>query len=201
MTGKNCVALACDTRFGIQLSTIATDFNRIARYGDKTLCGFSGLISDVQTLHQTLAFRTKLYELREERQMKVSTFANLISTLLYEKRFGPYFCEPVVAGLRDVTDEKTSEVQKDVPFICAMDLIGAPVFTDDFVVGGTSSEELYGTCEAMYKKDMDSEQLFETVSQALLSAVDRDCLAGWGAIVYIITPTECITRTLKGRMD
>lgn len=30
------------------------------------------------------------------------------------------------------------------------------------------------------------EDLFETVSQALLNAVDRDALSGWGAIVHIM---------------
>ena len=38
--------------------------------------------------------------------------------------FGPYFVEPVIAGL-DVDDQ---------PFVCATDLIGAPVYTSDFVV-------------------------------------------------------------------
>ena len=45
------------------------------------------------------------------------------------------------------------------------------------------------------------EDLFETVSQALLSGQDRDCLAGWGAVVYVITKDKVIARTLKGRMD
>ena len=31
--------------------------------------------------------------------------------------------------------------------------------------------------------------------------VCRDCLSGWGATVYIITPDKVITRTLRGRMD
>lgn len=30
------------------------------------------------------------------------------------------------------------------------------------------------------------EELFETLSQALLSGQDRDCLAGWGAVVYVM---------------
>ncbi len=28
--------------------------------------------------------------------------SELVSTTLYEKRFGPYFCEPVIAGLNEV---------------------------------------------------------------------------------------------------
>lgn len=30
------------------------------------------------------------------------------------------------------------------------------------------------------------EELFETVSQALLASVDRDCLSGWGGHVYVV---------------
>jgi 20S proteasome subunit beta 3 len=147
--------------------------------------------------HAKLDFRVKLYELREERQMKPHAFAAMLSSMLYERRFGPYFTEPVVAGLED-SDEKS---EKNVPYITAMDLLGAPVMTDDFVVAGTSGEELYGTCEALYKKNQEPEDLFETISQCLLAAVDRDCLAGWGAIVHIITPNETISRQLKSRKD
>lgn len=30
------------------------------------------------------------------------------------------------------------------------------------------------------------EHLFETVSQCLLSGMDRDALSGWGAVVYVM---------------
>lgn len=71
----------------------------------------------------------------------------------------------------------------------------------DFVVVGTSSEELYGVCEAFYRKDMEPEDLFETISQCLLAAVDRDCLAGWGADVHVITKDGVTSRKLKARQD
>ncbi|KAL5145483.1 Proteasome subunit beta type-3 [Glycine soja] len=102
--------------------------------------------------------------------MKPQTFASLVSAILYENRFGPYFCQPVIAGLGD----------DDKPFICTMDAIGAKELAKDFAVAGTASESLYGACESMFKPDMEPEELFEMISQALLSSVDRDCLSGWG---------------------
>lgn len=48
-----------------------------------------------------------------------------------------------------------------VPYITATDLLGAGVDTTDFVVGGTCSEQLYGVCEAMYKPNLEPEDLFE----------------------------------------
>jgi 20S proteasome subunit beta 3 len=114
-----------------------------------------------------------------------------VSTLLYEKRFGPYFTEPVVAGL----------LEDGTPFLSGMDLIGAPVFTKDFVVSGTCTSNLHGMCESLYRPDMDADQLFEVLSQCLLNAVDRDALSGWGAVVHIITPDGVHTRKLRCRQD
>jgi len=195
MTGNNCVAIASDMRYGIRQQTIADNKHKIFQMHERCFVGLPGLMTDAQTLINKFRFRLNLYQLREERKMKASVFANMVSGLLYEHRFGPFFCEPVIAGLEENKEGKA------VPFICAMDLIGALVYTDDFVVAGTCSEQLYGVCEAMYRKNMEPDDLFETISQCLLAAVDRDCLAGWGAIVHIITPDQIITKTLKSRKD
>jgi 20S proteasome subunit beta 3 len=191
MVGKNCFAIASDRRLGVNFQTIATDFQRIFKIHDRLYIGLSGLATDVQTMHQRLQFRHKLYQLREERDMRPETFASLVSAILYEKRFGPYFCEPIIAGLGE----------DGTPFICTTDLIGAKQLAKDFVVSGTASESLYGACESMYKPDLGPEELFEVISQALLSSVDRDCISGWGGIVHVVTPDQVITKTLKGRMD
>lgn len=195
MAGKNCVAIASDMRFGVQQQTLASNMHKIFPVHSKCYIGMAGLVSDMQTLEAKFNFRTKLYELREERKIKANVFSNLVSTVLYEARFGPWFVEPIVCGLVDKGKEK------NVPYLCAMDLIGAPVTCDDFVIAGTCTEQLYGVCEAMYRPDMEPEDLFETVSQCLLAAVDRDCLAGWGAIVHIITPEGTTSRELKSRKD
>lgn len=145
----------------------------------------------MQTLSQLLKFRMNLYKLREEREMKPKAFSALLSSILYEKRFGPYFTEPLVCGL-DENDE---------PFLSGMDLIGAPVFTSDFVVTGTCTANLFGLCETLYRPDMNPDELFETISQCLLASCDRDALSGWGATVTVITPEGVTHRKLKARMD
>jgi 20S proteasome subunit beta 3 len=144
MVGKNCFAIASDRRLGVQFQTIATDFQRIFEIHETLYVGLSGLATDVQTMYQRLKFRHKLYNLREERNMRPETFASLVSAMLYEKRFGPYFCEPIIAGLNE----------DGTPFICTTDLIGAKQLSKDFVVSGTASESLYGACESMYKPDL-----------------------------------------------
>jgi 20S proteasome subunit beta 3 len=191
MAGKDCVGIAADRRLGLQAQTVSTDFQKVFSLSDKLYVGLAGLATDVQTLHQLLQYRLGLYELQEERTMTPQVLSHLLSNLLYEKRFGPYFVEPIVAGL----DENNK------PFLSGSDLIGATVKADDFVVSGTCTGNLYGMCETLYQPNLEPDQLFETLAQALLASVDRDALSGWGGVVHIITADGVTTKELKGRQD
>ncbi|EGF80126.1 hypothetical protein BATDEDRAFT_88542 [Batrachochytrium dendrobatidis JAM81] len=191
MAGKNCVAIAADRRFGVQALTLGTDFQKIFPITDKTYLGLAGLATDVTTLKDRFRYKVNMYHLEEEREISPKTFSHMVSSTQYEKRFGPYFVEPIVAGLE----------KDNTPFICSMDTIGCINFAKDFVVCGTASDQMNGMCESLWEPDLEPEELFEVISQALLNAIDRDAISGWGGIVHIITPTSVITRTLKGRMD
>lgn len=207
MVGKDCVAIACDLRLGLQSLTVSNNFPKIFSYGDVYL-GLTGLATDVSTVSDLFRFKVNMYRLREERNISPQTMAQLVSTSLYEKRFGPYFVSPVVAGINQTTGQ---------PFICGFDSIGCIDYAKDFIVSGTASDQLFGTCEGLWEPDLvcasslwfewklifiqGPEDLFETVSQALLNAVDRDALSGWGAHVYIIEKDKVTKRLLKGRQD
>lgn len=157
-----------------------------------------------------------MYTIKEEREIEPETFAHLVSSTLYEHRFGPYFIEPVIAGISKTPSGGTK------PFIAATDLIGCLNTAKDFVVAGTASEKLFGVAEGLWEPDLGPEDLFETISQTLMNAVDRDAFSGWGCIVHVMfvfsyvsffftnsflstyfcrTKDQIVTRTLKGRMD
>lgn len=212
MVGKDCVAIACDLRLGLQALTVSNNFPKIFSYGDVYL-GLTGLATDVSTVADLFRYKVNMYRLREERPISPQTMANLVSSSLYERRFGPYFVSPVIAGINHTSGK---------PFICSFDSIGCIEFAKDFVVTGTASDQLFGTCEGLWEPDLVSrclfesgrdcydleltrfqgpEDLFETISQALLNAVDRDALSGWGAHVYIIEKDKVTKRLLKGRQD
>lgn len=173
--------------------------------------GFAGLATDIQTVLEKLQFRTSLYELKEGRKIKPKTFAAMLSNLLYERRFGPFFIEPIVAGI----DPETKEC-----YICSMDLIGCKTEPADFVVSGTAEEQLYGNslvlwsfhtnfqlpsfqgmCETLWSENLKPDELFESAAQALINAADRDAITGWGSVVHVIEPHQITTRKVKTRMD
>ncbi len=54
---------------------------------DRLFIGLGGLVTDMQTMYQKLKMRVNLYTLREEREIEPKTFSNLVSTMLYEKRY------------------------------------------------------------------------------------------------------------------
>ena len=95
--------------------------------------------------HETLEYRKNIYKLKEERDLTPKTTAHLLESMLYARRFAPWFVEPVVAGLQG---------EDNKPFVYASDLLGAGLVTDDFVVSGTCTENMYGMCESLYKPDM-----------------------------------------------
>merc|ERR1711933_359516 len=158
MSGKECVAIGCDLRLGIQNQTLATDFKKVYKIHERLYLGLAGLATDALTLNQRFQFK------------------HMVSKTLYEKRFGPYFVEPVIAGIDD----------DGTPYITGMDSLGALETSKDFMVAGTAPNSLWGVCESFFRPSLGPEELFETISQCLLSGVDRDALAGWGAVVYVI---------------
>lgn len=51
MAGDGCVGIAADRRIGQQLTTLATNFQRVFKMQNNILLGLSGLATDVQTLY------------------------------------------------------------------------------------------------------------------------------------------------------
>ncbi|KDQ31168.1 hypothetical protein PLEOSDRAFT_1036095 [Pleurotus ostreatus PC15] len=180
MVGKECVAIASDLRLGNQALGISSNFQKIFPVTDRIYLGLPGLATDVTTLQELFRFRVNMYTIKEEREIQPETFAHLVSSTLYERRFGPYFIEPVIAGLSQTPSGGFK------PFIAATDLIGCLNFAKDFVVAGTASSKLFGVAEGLWEPDLEPEDLFETISQTLMNAVDRDAYSGWGCVVHVI---------------
>nr|CAD7430145.1 unnamed protein product [Timema monikensis] len=178
MQGHQCVAIASDKRLGVQSQTVSTDFQKLFPMGPRMYLGLTGLATDIKTCHDRLKFRLNLYNLREGRDMHPKTFASMVSNMLYEKRFGSYYLvEPVVAGLDPLTFK---------PYVVNMDIIGCLSEPGSFVVAGTCSRQLYGLCEALWEPDLEPDDLFERISQALVNSCDRDAISGCGVVVHLM---------------
>lgn len=149
--------------------------------------------------------------------------SSLTSHVLYSRRSSPYYVEPIIVGLepihktkekldnenktRKVNDNQQQEPQcHDIsprcrPFICTQDLIGAQSLSEDFCCVGVASSSMYGTAEAMWMPDMDPRTLGRVCGRAFLSALERDCLSGYGAVVYVLSENGVEMFELDSRDD
>ncbi len=198
MAGKECVALAVDKRFGSGPQMVTISPRHVWSPHPNLLLGFVGLEGDVQSLsaylkgqvtskrNRALGFGTDM----GGRRISPPALASLTSHVLYQKR--GYFVEPLVVGLME---------QTHLPFLCAMDMIGAQSFSTSFVCSGVASMSLYGTAEALWKPDMGPMELAEVCGKAFQSALERDCLSGYGILVYLITKDGIAEFDLASRND
>jgi 20S proteasome subunit beta 3 len=193
MIGDKCCAIGSDQRFGVQYLTVASNMQKIFKIQDNILMGLSGLATDIQTFSLEIRRKVETYRIKENINLTPKLFINLVASTLYEHRWGPFFVNPIVVGL----DEKDNFK----PYVATYDSIGYITQSGDFEVAGTSSTMLYGACEAFYKKNLNSVELFETCSQCLLAGIERDCMSGWGAVVYVLTPGKIEAKRLKCRQD
>lgn len=93
------------------------------------------ILEKVQTVSERLRFRTNLFELREQRKLKPVVLYNMLTNLLYERRFGPYFVFGLVIGL----DPKTGET-----YVYDTDNIGALSDNVNLATIGTASDYIFG---------------------------------------------------------
>ena len=125
--------------------------------------------------------------------------AALTSHILYGRRQSPYFVEPIVAGLekvamlREPSDDATQVAPRYYcyrPFLCSHDVIGAQSKSHSFVCSGAASKSMHGTAEALWQPGLEPEELVRVCGRAFLSALERDCLSGYGAIIYLIVAND-----------
>lgn len=72
------------------------------------------------------------------------------------------------------------------PYLCGTDMLGAKSSSNTFICSGVASKSLHGTAEALWQPDLDGEELVEVCGKAFVSALERDILSGYGAVVYLI---------------
>jgi 20S proteasome subunit beta 3 len=158
--------------------------------------------------------------------LSAKSMASLTSHVLYNRKRAPYYVSPLVVGLDPATsphllkkepkrenDDDTTTVSSSSSatgttreelyssYLCSMDCIGARSESSSFVCAGAAKHSLYGTCEALWRPGLAREELLAVCSKAFLSALERDCLSGYGAVVYLITPDGIEEIDITGRTD
>jgi len=228
MAGDGCVALAVDKRFASGPQMVNVSPRRSLVLHSKLMVGFTGLDGDIQNVSEELSIHVASKMSRETGGLVADdddngssrafisprSMAALTSHVLYSKRASPFYCEPLIVGLQAIpnaeeeegedvprTNRPTRQRKKYKAFLCGMDILGAQMTSMDFCCSGAAKQSMYGTAEAMWKPNMKADELGRVCGRAFLSALERDCLSGYGAIVYVITSDGITEYDLVCRND
>lgn len=196
MAGDGCVALAVDKRFGSGPQMVNVVPRHVFMPHAKLMVAFTGLEGDVQSLLQELQVQVESKTSRgtllaaatnaKGRNISPRAMASLTSHVLYNRRQSPYYVQPLVVGLQN--KDSSEDGKKDLqPFLCGQDVIGAQSVSEAFVCAGVATKSLYGIAEALWRPKLSPAELAEVCGKAFLSALERDCLSGYGAVVYLMT--------------
>jgi len=102
VAGKDFAVIGSDTRLTGRGYTILTrEQSKLFPLTDKAVLGSTGCWADVLTFTRHADIRLKIYKNTHETTMSVGATAQMLATMLYAKRFFPYYVSNILAGLDD----------------------------------------------------------------------------------------------------
>mmetsp|Transcript_12552 Transcript_12552/g.36585 ORF Transcript_12552/g.36585 Transcript_12552/m.36585 type:complete len:220 (+) Transcript_12552:76-735(+) len=99
--GNDYAVLVADTRMSCGYRIHTRNASKATQLTDKCVIASCGMKSDAITLHKHLKARIVMYEHKHRRQPNVVAIAQMLSTMLYYKRFFPYYTFNVLCGVDD----------------------------------------------------------------------------------------------------
>lgn len=101
ITGADYAIIASETRLSQGYQIYTRDQPKLFQLTPKTILGSTGCWCDALTFAKVIESRVKNYGYEHNRTISTPACAQLVSNMLYYKRFFPYYITNVVAGLDD----------------------------------------------------------------------------------------------------
>ena len=203
-TGTTTLGMVCKEGVVIATEKRATMGTLIAHKATKKLykidehlaLATAGLVGDLQVLARYLNAEANLYRLKREMRMPVKSAATLMSNILNQRKFYPYYVQLVLGGY----DETGGHVY-------SLDAAGGAI-PDKYTAGGSGSPYVFGVLEDNYHDDMTVEEGIDLAVRAITAAKNRDSASGGMIDVASITkegfkgiPEEDIKKRMEKRQN
>ncbi|KAK5640488.1 hypothetical protein RI129_011299 [Pyrocoelia pectoralis] len=101
IAGDDYVVIAGDTRLSAGFQIYTRQQNKLFPLTKTTVLGCAGCWCDTLTLTRLLNTRMQMYEQEHNKTMSTPAAAQMLSTVLYYKRFFPYYISNMLVGLDD----------------------------------------------------------------------------------------------------
>lgn len=182
-TGTTTLGMVCKDGIVIATETRATMGTLIAHKTTKKLykidehiaLATAGLVGDLQVLARYLNAEANLYRLKRDIRMPVESAATLMSNILNQRKFYPYFVQLILAGYDDTGGH-----------VYSLDAAGGAI-PDKYTSAGSGSPYVFGVLEDTYKDDLTTSEGIDIAIRAITAATSRDSASGGKINIAVIT--------------
>ena len=199
-TGTTTLGIVCKDGVVIATETRATMGNLFAHKETKKLykidehlaLATAGLVGDLQVLARYLNAEANLYRLKRDTKIPVQSAATLMSNILNQRKFYPYYVQLILGGF----DSSGGHVY-------SLDAAGGSI-PDKYTSGGSGSPYVYGVLEDLYRDNLTINEGIDIAIRAVSAAKRRDSASGGLTNIAVINKDgfkEIPQEEIKKRTD
>ena len=172
---KDAVILGTDKRASMSYFVASKTSEKLHKIQEHLYMTIAGGVADAQYLIDVLRAETTLYQLKEEKPIKIKSAGKILSNILYKNKMFPYQVGLMLGG---VTEEEG-------PVLLDIGAYGS-ILPDKFCAVGSGQNFSYGVLEAKYKDGLTAEEGKEIIIKAISSSIIRDMASGNGIDIAVI---------------
>ena len=181
-TGTTTVGLVCSDGIVMASDRRATmgyfiankDIHKIYQIDDYRSMTIAGGVGDAQALVRLMQAEANLYKLKHGKNISVKAAASLLSNILHNYKFYPFYVQLLIGGFGDKSE------------VYALDALGGLTEEKD-VSTGSGSPVAYGVLEEMYKEGGAVKDNLRTAARAIAAAMKRDAATGESVDLVSVT--------------
>lgn len=199
IAGDNFAVIGADTRLSAGYNIFTRTHSKLFQLTNTAVLASCGNWSDSDTLTSILRTRVRQYsDAHENREISLNALAQLLSTMMYSRRFFPFYVSNVLAG-----------IYEGKGYVYSYDPIGH-CERHTYRAGGSSSALLQPILDNQVGlKNMEEkpnvpltvERAVNLVQDTFVSAAERDIYTGDGINISIITENGIEQRNVSLRKD
>lgn len=197
--GEDWAIAAADTRLSQGYSIHTRYSPKIMKLTDKCVIATAGCQTDTSTLWKVLKARLTHYEHQHGKPMSTPSIAQMLSTILYGKRFFPYYTFNMLVG---INEEGVGQVY-EYDAIGSYQLVhaGACGSGQQLIQPLLDSQRSFNNQKFVPDKDISLDYAKSLVRDGFQSAGERDIYTGDSVEIYIITKDGIQIETMELKKD
>jgi proteasome beta subunit len=189
---KEGVVIATETRATMGTLIAHKETKKLYKIDEHIALATAGLVGDLQVLARYLNAEANLYRLKRDVKMPVQSAATLMSNIMNQRKFYPYYVQLILGGFDSTGGH-----------IYSLDAAGGAI-PDKYTSGGSGSPYVYGVLEDLYEENITVDQGINIAIRAIDAAKKRDSASGGLTNIAIITKDgfkEISQDEIKKRID